>query len=234
MGERLYSFVWDYFCDWYLELSKGSANHAVLVHAMRTLLTLLHPYIPFVTEELWSSFKPKGAGMLIKEPWPVADASKKDPQAVIDLDTVIQVVTAIRKLRTEQNVEPGKEVDITIVTAKHVALLESQESSIRQMGKVKSLTFTTTPKKLPNTVSAFQSDIEVHLSLEGLLDKKKEKLSLQKEKENLTRFIAGIEGKLGNAEFMKKAPSALVADQKAKLHEASEMLHKIEGRLKGL
>ena len=234
VGERLYSFVWDYFCDWYLELSKGDANHAVLIHALRTVLTLLHPYIPFVTEELWSSFKPKGAGMLIKEPWPAADAAKKDPQAVSNLDTVIQVVTAIRKLRTEQNVEPGREVDITIVTAKHVALLESQEGRIKQMGKVKSLTLTTEIKKVQNVVSAFLSEIEVHLHLKGLIDKEKEKKSLTKEQAELGRFAKGIEAKLGNKQFLAKAPAALVSEQKEKLAETKEKLRKIAERLKGL
>ncbi|MSR87371.1 valine--tRNA ligase, partial [Candidatus Peribacteria bacterium] len=85
VGEKMYSFVWDYFCDWYLELSKGTANTAVLVHGLRRILKLLHPYCPFVTEELWASVKSKDAGMLIKEPWPAMKSERKDPEAFAQL-----------------------------------------------------------------------------------------------------------------------------------------------------
>lgn len=233
-GERLYSFVWDFFCDWYLELSKGSANLAVLVHALRRILTLLHPYCPFVTEELWAQVKTPDAPMLLRQSWPVLKPERADPQAAKEFQMLIDVISAIRKLRADQNVEPGKEITVAIVSSAHAAVLEQQEAHIRRMGKVGSLQISSDAQKVENIASAFLTDIEVHLSLEGLVDAEKEKASLTKEKENIEKFSKGIEAKLGNDQFMAKAPAALVEEQKARLAEAKEKLKKIEERLASL
>jgi len=233
-GEKLYSFTWDYFCDWYLELSKGTANHAVLVHVLRRLYKLLHPYCPFITEELWAQIKPASAGMLMAEAWPVAKEERKDQAAFGELQILIDVITSIRRLRTEQAVEPAKEISVTIVTGLYSKVLEDQESHIRRMGKIGNLTISTDAQKLENVASVFLADIEVHLSLEGLIDVEKEKASLSKEKENLEKFVAGIEAKLGNEQFVARAPEALVAEQKGKLEEARGKLQKIAERLQGL
>lgn len=245
VGERIYSFVWDYYCDWYLELSKETAqpspaaaglrpagNCAVLVHVLRRILKLLHPYCPFVTEELWSQMKPQSAVLLISETWPKVKKERKDQAAFDDLQRVIDVISAIRKLRTDQNVEPGKEITVTLVSRKHCALLESEQANIRRMCKVKSLTIETDRKKRINVGSAFLTEIEVHLSLEGLIDEEKQKESLLKEERQLTAFAAGIEAKLGNSQFISKAPPALVEEQKARLAETKEKMKKIEERLR--
>ena len=232
-GERLYSFVWDFFCDWYLELSKGEANIPFLVNTLREILQLLHPYCPFVTEELWGHVKAKDASALISTRLPIPLA-KGDGAERDSFQQIINVITSIRKLRTDQNVEPGKEISVTIVSKKHSALLESQESHIRRMGKIASLSIITDAQKMENVATVFLTDIEVHMSLEGLVDVEKEKASLLKEKENLEKFIAGIERKLGNAQFVERAPAALIEEQRAKLSEAKEKVEKIGGRLKAL
>jgi valyl-tRNA synthetase len=233
-GEKLYSFTWDTFCDWYLELSKGTANHAVLVHVLRRLLVLLHPYCPFITEELWSQIKPAKAGMLIATSWPKVKAERKDPQAFTDFQILIDVITAIRKLRTDQNVEPGTEVSITLVSKKYCEGLESEEAHIRRLGKVGSLTITTDSVKLTNAASAFLPDIEVHLSLEGLFDPAKMKISLEKEQADLTKYVSVLSGKLKNKAFVDRAPKELVEGEKQKLADAMEKLKKIEERMKML
>jgi valyl-tRNA synthetase len=233
-GEKLYSFTWDYFCDWYLELSKGTANHAVLVHVLRRLYKLLHPYCPFITEELWAQIKPVKAGMLMAEEWPQAKAERKDQKAFDELQILIDVITSVRRLRTDNAVEPSKEISVILVSSKHKALLESQESHIKRLGKVGSLQILSDTTKLENVASVFLSDIEIHLSLEGLVDVEKEKASLSKDKENLERFIVGIEAKLGNKQFMAKAPEKLVTEQKEKLAEAKGKVEKIAERLKSL
>ncbi len=234
VGDKMYGFVWDFFCDWYLELSKGSANVAVLVHALRKILKLLHPFCPFVTEELWEQIKAEGTGMLIAEEWPVSKDDRKDQEAIDSLNKVIEVITAIRKIRTEQNVELGKEISVVIHAPELNNLLESQESHIKRLGKIGSMTFDTKVAQHENVASAFLAGIEVHVSLEGLVDKEKEKASLAKEKENLERFVAGIEAKLSNEQFVSRAPAKLIEEQKAKLAESKEKLEKVGERLKGL
>ncbi len=233
-GERIYSFVWDFFCDWYLELSKGNANHAVLVHTLRRVLQLLHPYCPFVTEELWSQVKPADAGLLMKEPWPSLHDERKDPEAAAQLKVVIDVITALRQIRSECEVEAGKMLTATIVVRDLAILLESQQEHIRRLAKVESLTFVADPVKLENVASAFLPGIEVHVSLEGLFDPVKAKASLTKDKASLESFIAGLEAKLGNEQFVSRAPAELIEQQRDKLRESQDKLAKIEARLKML
>jgi valyl-tRNA synthetase len=233
-GDRLYSFVWDYFCDWYLELSKGEANLAILVHTLRTILTLLHPYCPFVTEELWGQVKLKDAGMLIKEPWPEAHAKWKDSKAEAELQVLIDTVTAIRKMRSDQNVEQGREVTVTLVTKKHEKLLQSQAEHIKRLGRVKDLTMESKSSKKENVASAFLHEVEVHLSLEGLIDKEKEQTALEKEIAQLQKFLASSKAKLGNESFVARAPEAVVALEREKVKAAEEKLLKMEERLKML
>ena len=234
VGERLYAFVWEYFCDWYLELSKGTANVAVLVHVLRKILVLLHPYCPFVTEELWASVKASDAGMLLKNSWPNPKAERKDPEAFAQLQVLIDVITAIRKLRSEQGIEPGKEVSVTIFSKNHTALFDSQPEHIRRLGKVGSLTLSGKSEKLTNTAVAILSGVEVHLSLEGLIDKEAEMKKLKTEKSDLEKYLGGIEKKLNDSSFTDKAPAKVVEMEKKKMEETKEKLKTIESRLKSL
>lgn len=231
-GERLYSFTWDFFCDWYLELSKGEPNPKLLVETMRLLLVLLHPYCPFVTEELWAQFKHKDAGMLLKQAWPQSCPATFAAERA-ELQTVIDVIGAIRRIRSENNVEAGTEISVTIRTD-HPEALEAQQEHIRRLTKTGSLTFETTASAHENVATAILPGIEIHVSLAGLFDPAKEKEGLTKEQANLEKFVAGLEAKLGNEQFVAKAPPAVIDEQKAKLKDAQEKLGKIEERLRGL
>lgn len=233
-GEKLYSFTWDTFCDWYLELSKGNANHAVLVHVLRRLLALLHPYCPFITEELWSQVKPAKEGMLIAKAWPKMNADRKDPKAFAEFQMLIDVISAVRKLRTDQGVEPAKKITVILHSKKHAALLESQREHIMRMGNVETLTIDATPTKHDNAASTFLADIELHLSLEGLFDPLKLKASLEKERAELSKYVQVLGGKLQNKNFVDRAPKELVDAEKGKLAEAESKLKKVEERLKQL
>lgn len=234
-GELLYGFVWDYFCDWYLELSKGSANHGVLIISLRTILTTLHPYIPFVTEELWAQIKPKNANQLIAEPWPVslkADASFKKSNK--DLHAIIDAITAIRKLRADNEIEPGKKVNVTIVT-KQSELFNSQKEHLARMARVENLTVQKDAiDKKTERASAFIDSAEVHLLLEGLVDMVKMNESLMKEKGELEKYVSVQKGKLNNENFVSRAPKELVNAEKEKLSSAEEKLAKISARLEAL
>jgi valyl-tRNA synthetase len=233
-GERLYSFTWNFFCDWYLELSKGDSSPTVLVHTLRTIVQLLHPYCPFVTEELWDSIKPANAGKLIRHPWPSSDASLKDAKAQEQLDVVIDVVTAIRKMRAEYKVEQGKKIDVFVHTKKHFNLLEDERSQIVHLGNLSRFILDTNPQQHSNSASMFLKDVEVHLPLEGLIDVKKEYVSLTEEKKNLEKYIRGIQAKLANKDFVKRAPEEVVEGEKRKMKDSEEKLRKIESRLEML
>ncbi len=231
IGERLYSFVWDFFCDWYLELSKGNANHAVLVHILRRVLKLLHPYCPFVTEELWSHVKPQDTDMLIVEVWPKIKKERKDQKAYDDFHILIDIISSLRKLRMEQGIEAGKDIAVFIHTKKHAELLTSQEAHIRRLAHVGALTIDAKPVRHTNVASAFLSGTEIHLSLEGLFDPAKVKESLLKEQASLVRYRDGLLKKLQNKDFVSRAPASLVEAQQGKLMEVEEKLKKIQERL---
>ncbi|MBT5237562.1 class I tRNA ligase family protein, partial [Candidatus Peregrinibacteria bacterium] len=220
----------------YLELSKGEANPAVLIHTLRTLLTLLHPYCPFVTEELWDSVKPTDAGMLIAHEWPVVNERLKDQTAQDDLQTVIDVISGIRSLRSDQGIEPGAKISITLLTEKHGMLLESQESHIKSIARVESLTIDTNPgaAKPDNAASSFLKDVEIHMPLDGLIDKDKEIEKLGKEKAKLEGFIKGVNAKLGNEKFVENAQAEVVALEREKLSTAEGKLAKVLDRLESL
>ena len=226
VGERLYSFTWDYFCDWYLEISKDDANPEVLMLVLQALLKLLHPYCPFVTEELWEHVKPDGAGMLIKESWPKIDNKLKDQAAFDQLQVVIGVITAIRKIRADQGVAPDKKVHVMVVYGKYSSVLKSQESHIMRLGRSDALEFTKKPSG--DVASLFLPDgIEVHVSQEGLVDLE----GLKKEQMQLTSYVQSLRKKLGNEQFTSRAPGAVIAQEKQKLQETEEKLKKIEERL---
>jgi valyl-tRNA synthetase len=234
VGERLYSFVWDFFCDWYLELSKGTANHAVLVHVLRTILALLHPYCPFVTEELWEHVGPKDADSLILWKWPTVKKERKDQKAVDELQVLIDVISSIRKLRAEQKVEAGKDVTVTIHSKNYAKLLESQRGHIERMAHVGTLTIDAKLAKHEKVASAFLKDCEVHLSLEGLFDVEKLKASLTKEQAELSRYVQSLQGKLKNKNFVDRAPKEVVEAERAKLLDAEERLKKVEEKIRQL
>ncbi|TSC78701.1 MAG: valyl-tRNA synthetase [Candidatus Peregrinibacteria bacterium Gr01-1014_25] len=229
-GERLYAFVWDTFCDWYLELSKGTANPAVLVHVLRRILRLLHPYCPFVTEELWAQLKPADAGVLMRESWPAAKKERMDQAAYDQLQTVIDVITAIRRIRAEQGIEAGKKIDAVIHSKKHATLLEQHRDHIVRMAKVGDLTIDEKPAAHANAASAFLPEVEIHVPLDGLVDP----AAMKKELQELQAYVASLEAKLGNAGFTAKAPASVVGEMRTKLAEAREKLGKIGERLSGL
>jgi valyl-tRNA synthetase len=232
VGERLYSFVWDFFCDWYLELSKGSANHAVLVHVLRRVLKLLHPYCPFVTEELWAHIKPAKSGILLKEAWPEAKRERRDLAAFEAFSVVIEVVTAIRKLRNDQGVEPGKKVSAIVHSRKHADMLQAQREHIMRLAKLESLDIDAKPAKHQDVASAFLTAAEVHMPLAGLVDAGKAKDGLLKEQKNLEGYVRGLKAKLENEQFVAKAPPELVKTEKQKLLDAEGKLRSIADALK--
>ncbi|MBT7928662.1 valine--tRNA ligase [Candidatus Peregrinibacteria bacterium] len=234
-GEKLYSFTWDYFCDWYLEISKGQANHAVLIHTIRTILKLLHPYCPFVTEELWSQFKPLDASMLISDVWPVSDDSLRDQDSFNALQVVVDCISSVRKLRSEQSIEPGKTVQVQIFTKKFSKIISSEASSIQRLAKCEiSIVGSTKELEKKNSVTAISKDIEICIPLEGLIDLDKEREKLEKEQKQLEGFLKGVMAKLNNKKFVDNAPAEVLEKEKAKKETAEGKLKKISERLSAM
>jgi len=234
-GERLYSFVWDFFCDWYLEFSKGESNPTVLVHGLRTIVHLLHPYCPFVTEEIWASIAPKGSGPLIRAAWPVADEKLIDRRAEQDLQLLIDVISGVRSLRASFGVAPEAKIPAVVHAAKDSEFLVKHQAHVLRLANVSALTVVSkAPAHKHGTVSAFLKGADIHLPLEGVVDLAKVKANLEEELSQLQKFLAGVRAKLGNEQFMARAKPEVVETEQQKLKDGEEKLKKVEERLKAL
>jgi valyl-tRNA synthetase len=229
-GEDIYEFTWSKFADWYLEIAKvEGGKDEILLYVLERLLIVLHPFAPFVTEEIWKNFETEE--LLIVHPWPQSGAAKESG-ANAKFGLIRDIITAIRNIRAEYKVEPKKRVKTTIVSAKNKEVIESQSEIIRALGRVEDLQIADRFEKRDGMAVAVLKEAEIYVSLEGLVDAEKEKQNLLKEKDNLMKFVASLQGKLGNEDFLKNAPKNIVAAEKRKLAESEERLSKIEEKIK--
>ena len=230
-GQLLYSFVWDDFCDWYLELSKGDKqNVGVLYYVLKNILILLHPIIPFVTEAIWNEI-PGQEGMLISHKYAKVDekAYKSKPT-----QNAIDVITKIRSMRAENNIEAGQKIAITIYGHGKTGGLERNQEEIKRLARISDLTLEKSGEKLENAATDVVVEIEIFIPLEGLVDSDKEKERLTKEIGSLEIYIKGLEGKLSNTNFVQNAPEAVVEGEKSKLEEAKNKAKKMQEQLNNL
>ncbi|PIZ74516.1 valine--tRNA ligase [Candidatus Peregrinibacteria bacterium CG_4_10_14_0_2_um_filter_43_11] len=233
-GEELYSFMWDDFCDWYLELSKGdNQNPTVLYHVLKNLLILLHPIIPFVTETLWSHL-PATDDMLIAHEYPAVVAENKGEQGFEQTELLIRLVTSIRRLRAENKVEPAKKVSATLHAHDQLELITPLKEDVIRLARLSELTLEEKGEKIANAATDVIGTIELFLPLEGLVDMEQEKKRLTKEVANLKQYISGLQKKLDNASFVQNAPPAVIEGEQAKLQEARAKMEKIKEQIDGI
>ena len=238
-SHALYEFVWNEYCDWYLELSKPvlwdetapaerlRGTRRTLVRVLETILRLAHPMIPFITEEIWQRVAPlTGKEMtaqttIMNQPWPVADASRMDEQAIADIEWLKQVIVAIRNIRGEMNIAPGKALPIFMAGGDSEDRRRTAENErvLVKLAKLESIAFRD-DDTMPATAMQNVGGLEVHVPLAGLIDKDAELARLAKQREQHQKVIEGIERKLSNESFVAKAPAAVVDKERARLEEA--------------
>ncbi len=227
-GQLLYDFLWNDFCDWYLELSKGDKqNPAVLYHVLATTLKLLHPIIPFVTEQIWSEL-PGTSGMLIKQPYPEAMEREFDAESI---DIITALISSIRRMRAENKIEPAQKIPVVLHGRKD---LEANKEEITRLARVSELTWEESGDNIGGAATDVVDGIKIFIPLEGLVDTEKEKERLQKEIDNLSKYIASLKGKLSNKKFVQNAPEAVVEGEKKKLSDSKTRLKQMEEQLKNL
>lgn len=248
-SETLTEFTWNDFADWYLEVSKIEKNKDdILLYVLQNLLKMWHPFIPFVTEEIWS--KIEGAGLLMVENWPLAEVGdrKEGLLSVIkhalrldnqtenknDFELVKEIITSLRNLRGENKVEAGKWAKAVVLAGNRKELVEGQREIIMKLARLETLEIMEAGKKPKGSAAAVIGGMEIYLDLAGLIDVAAEKDRLNKELETVGKYLKGLEIKLGNEEFVKHAPAAVVASEKNKLAEAQEKIKKLEAQLESL
>jgi len=231
VGQLLYDFLWNDFCDWYLELSKGDKqNPAVLYHVLKNILILLHPFTPFVTEAIWNEL-PGQSEMIIGYKYPESDGQKYDTDAIA---RTIDVITKIRYLRAENKIEPAIKIPVTVYGHEFTDALSKNKDDIIRLARVSELTLKKSGDKLAGSATDVVSGIEIFVPLEGLVDTKKEKERLAKEIANLESYIKGLNTKLSNKKFTANAPKEIVDGEKAKLEEVQSKLDKLKEQLGNL
>jgi len=227
---KIYDFFWTEFCDWYLEISKGELkNPAVLKHVLETVLILLHPFAPFITEVIWGNLQtlPSKKTLLIGEKWPKHEKSHAFPEDEKSMTRVLDVVSTIRSARAEYKVEPVKKIKAAIYSKFHKDL-EAQREPIMRLARLDELEISAKGKRLPKSKSIILPQIEIYLPLEEMIDTEKEKARLAKEIRSLTESIEKIELKLSNKGFVNNAPRELVDREKIKLDETRSNLNKLK------
>lgn len=237
---KIYDFIWDVYCDWYIELTKpriisGGQTMAdaqsVLVWVMRGMLKLLHPFMPYITEEIWQVLTDKES-MIILESYPVYEEKYCYSEEAKQFEKVISAIRAIRNCRTEMNVSPSKKAKVCIETVEG-ELFESTSIFFEKLASASSVEVSE-KFDMPDAVTAVTDSARIFIPMEELVDKEKELARLQKEKEKAQKDIDFLSKKLSNAGFLAKAPEKLVEAEKAKLKKAEEKMEKINQSIAGL
>ena len=242
-GRLIYDFIWGEICDWYIELIKPrlydkekpeerATAQYVLFTVLGEAMKLLHPYMPFITEEIWQHLPHEGSSIMIA-PWPKADKALVNEEAETAMTAVMETIKAIRNMRAEVNAAPGKKAPaILLADDKQKPILEENGEYIKRLGTVDTLTVESlTAAKPENAMTSVVNGIEVYLPLKGLIDVEKETARLEKELVSLDKELKRIDGKLSNQGFLAKAPAAVVAEQKAKGEEFKTKIAAIKERM---
>jgi valyl-tRNA synthetase len=246
--KTLYDFVWHDFCDWYVEMVKSrfklpeenkdrvsaqEVTHLVLNH----ILKLLHPFAPFVTEEIWHHLYKIGTSesdhALMQAEWPTVKKELINESLETNMERVQEVVYSIRNIRSEMNVPPDRKANVMVkVDHKNLAkILEDNKDHIINLGKVEDFKIRMRIKKPDHAASAVIKDAEIFVPLEGLIDLEQERLRLEKELSKVTAFLDKTNKKLSNEDFLKRAPKNIIEKEKTKREDYQRMVEKLSKNL---
>lgn len=217
-GTMLYDFLWHDLADWYIEISKveGKENQGVLMHVLSTLLQLLHPFIPFVTEQIWSYIHPNQP--LIISKWPQINDQFIDSKAEQQFELIRSLITTIRTKRAELKIDPVKKIPATIISDTHFDLLQIKMPVISFLARLTPISIQTNKETIQGPQLSFLSDgIEVILHLENIIDIEAEKAKTMTQIGNLEKQIDIVSTKLANEGFVAKAPAKIIEEEKARL-----------------
>ena len=241
----VYDFVYSDFCDWYIELSKtrfyGEDKEQrdtalnVSTYCMRTILKLLHPYTPYITEELWSYFSTNNEKMLILESWPKADLDQINKNIEEDLELIKKSISSIRNLRAEMNISPGKEIDIIIKSSQNnLDTFKNLSTYISRLAKTSNITIDASAIKPDQSASIVIDDNEIFIPLSGIIDLDIEIERLTKQLDAYNGRLNNVNNKLNNKNFTDRAPDDIVNHEKKKREQYQSTIKKIEDNLKSL
>lgn len=239
--QKLYDFIWDVFCDWYIELCKVRLNsddadaaitaRAVLVYVMSGMLQLLHPFMPFITEEIWQSLPHHGDSIMVSK-WPEYNESLDFADEEAEFERIVKAIRAVRVRRNEMNVPHSRKAKITVETA-YADTFKAGSVFFTRLAYASEIAINE-PMDDPSAVSIITDDAKIYIPLGDLIDFEAERARLNKERDALLKDIAFVENKLNNPGFVSKAPEKVVSDQRKNLEVYKEKLAMLDERLKAL
>ena len=248
-GQRAYDLIWNEFCDWYIEIVKGRlygndeqdkmVARAVLVKVLKDMLRLLHPFMPYITEEIWAYLPKEEASadnpdnFLIKESWPIYSEELAFPEETEKLEMAMAVIKSIRNIRAEADAAPSRKLTAVILCADgKEPVVRAGERYITKIANITDITFAASKAEVPEEVmSAVVAGAEIFIPLDDIMDYEAELDRLRKEKKKLEGEVKRVVGKLSNEGFIKKAPEKVINEEKAKQVKYEEMLAKVCDRL---
>ena len=236
--EKLYSFVWSEFCDWYIEFVKprlygedAKAKHAAqwtLYHMFTDILKLLHPFMPFITEEIYGHINDDTKPLIIAE-WPIYKEENAYPEQQAQVSEIIDGIRGIRNARAEMDIPPSKKAKVYIQCDKeNEAIYRGNEDIFIKMASASEVEITETENDLENALNIVTNTAKFTIPLDDLIDKEKEMQRLEKEKQKIEKEIARLNGKLDNPNFVAKAPENIVAEEREKLAKNQALLSEID------
>ncbi len=241
--QKIYDFVWDIYCDWYIEMTKArlfsddaERKHtaiSVLVYVLDQMLRLLHPFMPFITEEIWQSLPHDGEALIIAK-WPEASDALAFKAEEDHMESVMNAIRAIRARRTEMNVPPSKKAALYILTSKK-QIFEEGEGFLQRLAyadEVKLLD--AEPANLDGMVTITTADAKLYIPMGQLVDVEKEIARITKELENAEKFLKSLEGKLSNEKFVARAPEAVVNAEREKAQKTRDLIAQLSESLEAM
>ncbi|MDP1573590.1 MAG: valine--tRNA ligase [Coxiellaceae bacterium] len=243
LAKVLYEFVWNTYCDWYLELSKcdlaqGSQNTPhTLIYVLENMMRLLHPIMPYITEEIWQILAPLLSleqTSVMSQPYPVINHKKIDNDADIAMQWLQAFVTAIRNMRGEMNISPAKKITVILYKGanedkKHI---ENFSHYILSLAKIEKIVWETVRENIPESSTGIFNELEIFIPLAGLIDKSAELARLQKEIEKCDKTKMQLDARLSNPTFTEKAPENVVNEVRSQLENCVQTLRKLQEQYK--
>jgi valyl-tRNA synthetase len=240
-SQALYDFVWNEFCDWYLELSKPvlwdeataaseqSGARRTLITVLEKSLRLLHPFMPFLTEEIWQTVSPlagQSGESIMLAPWPARLPDRMDAESEAEIEWLKQIIVGIRTIRAESNIPPATELPVFIVNATELdrERFSRNEAYLGRLAKVSGITLLSEDKAPPASLMALCGDLEIRVPMAGFIDIEAELKRIDKEIARRQSEVAKLEGKLSNKAFTERAPSDIVEAEKQKKAQAETAL----------
>ncbi len=241
--QKIYDFVWDIYCDWYIELTKArlfsddaerkDTAISVLVYVLDQMLRLLHPFMPFITEEIWQSIPHEGEALIVAQ-WPEVRADLSFKAECDQMESVMDAIRAIRNRRTEMNVPPSKKAALFVLTSKPQIFHEG-EGFLQRLAYADEVTLLDAePANLDGMVTITTAEAKLYIPMGQLVDVEKELARINKELESQKKFLASLEAKLSNEKFVSRAPEAVVNAEKEKAAKTRDLIAQLTESLEAM